>query len=38
VGEDGSIISDSAQAPAGSEIRVRLAAGRLRAQVTDNEP
>jgi exodeoxyribonuclease VII large subunit len=38
VAQDGSIISDSAQAPAGSEIRVRLAAGRLRAQVTDNEP
>jgi exodeoxyribonuclease VII large subunit len=37
-GADGAIVKDSAQAPAGSAIRVRLGKGRLEAGVTRSEP
>jgi exodeoxyribonuclease VII large subunit len=36
-GPDGSLIRDASAAPAGTEIKVRLAAGRLEAQVTRSE-
>ncbi len=37
-GEDGRILTDSAGAPAGSAIGVRLARGRLQAAVTSSDP
>jgi exodeoxyribonuclease VII large subunit len=37
-GADGSILKRAVEAPAGTDLRIRLAEGRLAAKVTDNEP